>query len=528
MADRYETDVAWPLPQAPDDPAARAAMATSRFAKRDKGSGDDVLAMVLEWLRSQPLGYPSAQADPNQRIPDTDPNQAGHLRNVNAVRPISGEGRQEGLTSEIVGTRDPYEGSLELATAGGLGSKVIRKTALGLGGLLASTGEAEAAKLGPLWHAISGVKLPKPITEYSSTHVPRATMEGKTVTPAQLQGKELYPTVSDTTRADTTLTHIGDYKLPEPVPMQGGARFPDVKQNKPDVWMADAGPMTGMANRVEEIGKQTGREVVVMPTALSPAGSDYSHHIWRPLIDMVKDTRGISREGSALLNAQLRNLDPKFPGLGAPRERLIEYFDNAPRDIRTTFVQSMDTRFGQNAGFPDIAAIRHAAIDPELLHAPLGSSGFSSFKLDPKIGVRPVDIHQTYSHGGGGQNVGSTGAIVPPEIMFPDVMESLRKMSQASGKPVQKYTGRPDYYFQGRIPAELGGEPLARSQHATQQWVDNLSDYLGRYKKVGGAAALASGMTTAEIAAAQEQKPNADELMRLIYGAYQPQGVPSR
>jgi hypothetical protein len=237
MAERYDTSVAWPLPlpQAPSDPFERAAMTNRRKYANVKGDTSNLEA-VMQWLREQPLNYPSAPADPDQRVKDYDPNQMGHRRNVNAVRPASGEGRMEGDVTGTLSEDNPYLAALGLMPFGlKTIANTVAKAAPVVGGLLASTSEAEAGKLGPLWHAISGVKLPKPITEYSSTHVPRATMEGKTITPADLQGKEIYPTISDTTRADTTLTHIGDYKLPEPVPMQGGARFPDVKENRPEV-----------------------------------------------------------------------------------------------------------------------------------------------------------------------------------------------------------------------------------------------------------------------------------------------------
>lgn len=375
-----------------------------------------------------------------------------------------------------------------------LGAGVVRRAAdVGAGG------GSSRARDPRFWHPISGVKLAKPLEEYSSTHAPRATLSERLIEPADLQGKALLPTIADTTRPDTWLQAISDYKFKEPIPMQGGARFPAVRENNPFVWMSDQGPMTALRNSATDIGKQTGREVVVMPTALSPAGADYSHHIWRPLIDMVKDTKGISREGRESLNTLIRAEDPKFPGLGAKRETLVKYFEDAPRGPRTAFVQGMDTRVMQDAGFPDVAAVRHAAIDPTLLHAPLGSSGFSSFKLAPADVVKS-NIHGTYKFGGSGEHVGSLGTIAPPEIMFPKVMDSLRTMAQESGKPLIKYTGRPDYYFQGRVPAHLD-----RAQIADQQWVDAVSDYIRRYKKVGGAAALASGMTMAEIAAAQER-----------------------
>jgi len=417
-----------------------------------------------------------------------------------------------GVMSDVLIPKTPLDVAITAATlpfGGPLTRPAVRAGMLALGGIL-NPDAAEAGKLNLFKHGISAVKLPKPINEYSSVHTPRAEMENKVVSAEALKGKRLYPTISDTTVPNTYLEQIENYKLPERVKMSGGGRFADVIENKPDVWMSQPGPMKGLANRVDEISARTGNETLVAPTALSGTGGDYSHHVWSPLVDVFKNTKGISKAARSDFDAIMREADPNFPGVNAKRDTLQNYFQAAARGPRTTFSQAMDTRRFQDLGFPDVAAVRHAATDPELLHAPMGSSGYSIFGVDPKS-VRPVAGHGTYSHGIAGENVGSLGVIAPPDIMFPDVMESLRLMSQASGKPLRKYTGRPDYYFAGRVPSELFGKPLAQSQLVDDKWLNTFGDYARRYKKVGGAAALASGMTLAEIAAAQEQ----DEPLRI-------------
>ena len=419
------------------------------------------------------------------------------------------------VANDFIIPQTPLDWGLTLAT-GGAGRLLspLAKVATIAGSHMLTADPAEAGKTGLIksavdqfWHPISGIKLPKPLSEYFSTHEPRAKIIEKKVKPEDFEGKMIYPTITDTTRPDTWLTHVGDYKLPEPVAMQGGGRFPAVKENRPEVWMASDAAMKGLANRVEQIGAREGKDVVVMPTALGGTGGDYSHHVWNPLAQYIGGNaqHKISNEGWVAFNQAMRQGDPNFPGLGISPDRMLDYFNASARSPRTNFVQTMDTRRFQDAGFPDVAAFRHAATDPELLHAPLGSSGFSSFTLDPSKGIYPADIHGTYTHAGSGKNFGSMGIIAPPELMFSDVMESLKKMAAETGKPVRKYTGRPDYYFAGRIPEKLkSGEPLAQAQFASPQWVDTISDYARRYKKVGGAAALASGMTMAEIAKASE------------------------
>jgi len=414
-----------------------------------------------------------------------------------------------GVASDVLIPKTPLDVAITAATlpfGGPLARPAVRAGMLALGGIL-NPDAAEAGKLNLFKHGISAVKLSKPWNEYSSVHAPRATMEDKVISAEALKGKRLYPTISDTTVPNTYLEQIENYKLPERVKMSGGGRFPDVVENQPTVWMSEPGPMKSMANRVGEIGGRTGQDVLTVPTALSGTGGDYSHHVWSPLVDVFKNTKGISKQARSDFDAIMRDVDPKFPGVNAKRETLQNYFEAAPRLPRTTFSQTMDTRRFQNLGFPDVAAVRHAATDPALLHAPIGSSGFSMFRVDPNS-VRPVAGHRTYSHGVSGENVGSLGVIAPPDVMFPDVMQSLRLMSQASGKPLSRYIGRPDYYFKGMIPSELHGKPLAQSQLVDDKWLNTFGDYARRYKKVGGAAALASGMTLAEIAAAQEAEKN--------------------
>jgi hypothetical protein len=411
--------------------------------------------------------------------------------------------QQADRLGDILAPSDVFDAATYFNPAKRLGA--IGRAIPAAAGVALGSDPAEAGVRDPrFWHGISGVKLRKPLEEYSSVHTERVPMLGKTANLDALKGQMLYPTVGDTTIPNTYLHQIEDYRLPERVAMQGGGRFPDVQGNT-DVWMSAQSPLTGMARGVADVGRRTGRDVVVVPTALSGTGGDYSHHVYQPLVDRLKDTKGISNDARDAFDKALREIDPDFPGTRARRATLHQYYDEASRTPRTAFAQLMDTRRFQDMGFPDVAAVRHAATDPALLHAPLGSSGFSSFRVDP-ASVHPSTSHGTYSHGIRGENVGGFGVIAPPDIVFPDVMDSLRKMSKASGKPLIKYTGRPDYYFQGRIPSKLGDTPLAQAQLVDDKWLNRFGDYAERYKKVGGAAALASGMTLAEIAAAQDAK----------------------
>jgi len=494
----YAVDSRWP-----DRPSVADAFQMGHLAGTDQYSPTTYAPFDAYDRVRQAQHRDEKQAQAMQRSADVARALAGQGQGPADIRTPAAGMRMADMAGDMLAPDDVLGAATALNPIKALGK--AGRAVPAIAGAVLGSDTAEAGVRDPrFWHGISGVKLRQPIDQYSSVHSQRAPMVGKTVDPADLLGKRLLPTVGDTTIPNTYLHQIEDYRLPERVKMGGGGRFADVKGNDPDVWMSAQTLAQGLANKSDEIARKTGDDVLTVPTALSGTGGDYSHHVWSPLVDVLKDTKGISKAAREEFNTAMREAAPDFPGINARRGTLQRYFQEAPRTPRTSFAQIMDTRRFQDLGFPDVAAVRHAATDPELLHAPMGSSGYSIFRIDPQQTVQPSKRHGTYTHGISGQNIGGLGLIAPPELVFPDVMGSLAKMSEASGKPLNKYIGRPDYYFAGKIPPTLKGEPLAQSQLVDKKWVDTMSDYAERYKKVGGAAALASGMTLAEIAAAQD------------------------
>src|SRR5262249_7254141 len=127
------------------------------------------------------------------------------------------------------------------------------ETGLNVMGGTALSGASEAAKgtrvlgyelgAGPrdprLWHGISKVKLPKPIEEMSSVHVPVENVASeRVISPADLQGQRLLPLIGDRTRAGTNLTRVNGYQLANPVEMQGGHGFMAANEGTGAGWAA--------------------------------------------------------------------------------------------------------------------------------------------------------------------------------------------------------------------------------------------------------------------------------------------------
>jgi hypothetical protein len=133
----------------------------------------------------------------------------------------------------------------------------------------------------------------------------------------------------------------------------------------------------------------------------------------------------------------------------------------------------MDTTKAQTLGLPSVAEARFAVTDPRLLDVATGDTGLSIARLDPtgKVISNPVAPHRTYDTQLGGQYIGGLGQSVPKEIVYPDMVEALRKM----GYPAF----RNDYLMQRGVT----GAPIA--QRVDQRLVDDLSKYLEAKRRQG-------------------------------------------
>ena len=165
-----------------------------------------------------------------------DPFEAAARRQRQAVLPIGG--RQEGWLTEnpdfgMVVPRSPADVAL-LAAGGPLG-RAAKVAALAGAGVLSSD-EAQAGPAGAvkkagtlasdLWHGISQIKLPKPISEMSAVIKPVPVAADEVViSPAKLQGGALVPLRGDRTAAGGNLLQVNGFKFEDPVALQGGHGF---------------------------------------------------------------------------------------------------------------------------------------------------------------------------------------------------------------------------------------------------------------------------------------------------------------
>jgi len=341
---------------------------------------------------------------------------------------------------------------------------------LGIGGPGATGAKIGAVAVGramrdpALWHGLSMVKLPRPISEMSSGRlVQQAPTAERLISPEALEGGILLPGLGDRSAVGGSLTHVGETPLQTPVPLQGGHGY--MAENSPtgQVWASAKQVISTMANRAKMLSEREGAPVYLPYTAMGERAVDFSHHMSDTLADMV-GSAGVSRAQAKAFNEKMLapstdfKADPNFPGVMS--KNLREYLASSPGAIRNKFAKLMDTREMQQAGFPSVAEARFAVTDPRLLHEPTGAAGMSISRLDPNV-VGP-SAHRTYNTGIGGEYLGGFGQSVPKEVMYPNIIDAYRK---------QGY--RPDQYdyLMGR-----GAAPVF--QKADPQWLEGIMKYL--------------------------------------------------
>jgi hypothetical protein len=348
----------------------------------------------------------------------------------------------------------------------------------------AAVAGAEGSQNSSLWHGISQIKLPKPISEMSAVHTATGPSGERIIRPADLQGGNLLPLMGDRSGAGSMLHQVNGTPFQNPVEMQGGHGFMPANADTGAAW-ASAKPMaSGIANRVKKLGEDN--PTYGMYTAMGERSIDFSHHMSDTLAEMLKGAK-ITRDNKAAFDRAMRTDSKDFkavsdwPGVGS--KKLREYLANSPGNTKSKFAKLMDSRTFQDAGFPSVAEARFATTDPRLLHQPTGASGLAVAKMDPSGRIfEAPDQHRTYESNVAGSYVGGLPTSVPKEIMYPKMIKSLE--NYRDNLPGYKPTTD---YLMARTPKGL---PV--TEPADQQWVDSVSHWLKErgYSglKQGGAA----------------------------------------
>jgi len=483
---------------------------------------------IAERVRNDPWIYPSEPQAPGAvaAIPDTNPMQAGWARNVNAVRPVSGEGRTESEESRAA-NNDPYWGMVETAlnvfgpTKGGL-----KAAAVGLPILAASTSDAEAAstrllkhlpyldklfnaKTGELvkktadpfteagnwlvkydqskpylsgadWHGFSGLR-GKDLDEMAFNILNPRTPQAPVWDIADLQKKKasLVLGVADRTATGGEVAQIGDIKLGRPVAREGGIAYPQYHADTPVAGappgarraFANApGAASGINNTALEVLKQ-GRTPYFVPLSMGKGAGDSSIPVADAALQVARQSEP-TKGAISYVNRRVKEADKTFPGL--MHDDAPDWINQAKGKARRALVEALDMKPARMGGVADMGEVRVAMTDPRLLRAPTGSGGLTIAKMAPELGVTSDSLHSTYPRAFMSPSKADIGGLQGPLPFHMIARDTHRGLMQYD--PISKYAERGADYIMRGVP-----EGVSRVQPVDQRMVDAVSEFYRKH-----------------------------------------------
>jgi hypothetical protein len=323
-----------------------------------------------------------------------------------------------------------------------------------------SKADAEAAGY---WHGIGlGKKLERPYDEMTfATENVKDLPQRHSVNIADLKDQYVIPAIGDRTAAGKMLTGVDDVKFQNPVELEGGPDFMLTHGSKegPDstIWASKQGVVSALRNRAVQ-ANDLGGEANLMYV---PMGYDSLNFSTMPVDAALESIRSgkITKKAKGQFNDAVRSLRPEFVGIDSP-DALKQLHETGA--LRHAFLDRMQLDDFKKAGFPDMAAIRKAIMEPALADVPNYHGGYSIGKVDTSqpINKNPLNPHTTYDTQLHGHVVGGLDQGVPHDILWRDFFAGRR----ADNRPMSG----------DRIAFERS-KPL---QKVDQQLIDEVSAYL--------------------------------------------------
>ena len=313
-----------------------------------------------------------------------------------------------------------------------------------------------------LWSPLSDIKLAKPLSEMEHRYTDVRTPEVKYVDPASMVGGHLILTPWDLSAANKTLTHVDNTKLTYPVTLHGGQGFPEANRGLAAASeLPFARPLDNLAAEYAEKGP-----VYIAPMTMGPMGINASHHVADPASQMAQLAK-ITKKDAKAFDAVMREQVPDWVGIHDPNFHF--YINNLQGGMTTKALMAdrMGLREWQAKGFPDMAAIRHATTEPNLIDVPRNTWGMSISEYVPGKGLIDTE-HPSFSKGVAGNWMGQLARLAPYELGMPSAAEGLARVNAANKAAGKKTAIQPAYHAGKPI------EGVPRAQKLTNEWLDNL------------------------------------------------------
>jgi hypothetical protein len=288
-------------------------------------------------------------------------------------------------------------------------------------------------------------------------------VEAPRITPRDLEGARIIPTVADLTRAGGYYTGIDASRVDIPEVMMGGPGYPLLPSSQQAglVWAVQ-----GKSIGTKKAGK--GADLIAV-TAMNPT----SHKSNISFINsLIKTTEAYVRDGRigdnviSIMDDAIRKAadggDPalkglaKFPGFRSPNAQ--EFINNASFQERSRIAAVIGTKEMQEAGAPNINRVLQETVDPRYAGAnPRDTLLF----IEPDFSLPPVDlaaeglpVHPSYRYGIRGRVFGALDQNISTFEMFPDFWgeKNINSFGEGFNKggrrafdmslPIQEVTGR--------------------------------------------------------------------------------------
>ena len=313
------------------------------------------------------------------------------------------------------------------------------------------------------------------------------------ITPESLMGNVLVPVAGDRTLTGNTLTKSQGFGLLDNVNIKGGPRFPMEHRNKNLGWASMEDAAKKKQNNFGLAARETDNpDIVGVYTAMGDEANNFATPIAEVIINQLSGNK-IPKEVISEFDSNLRKARPNWVGINHPEAKAqLMGMDGYPQKgagkLRSSFTKLASMAKYRNEGFPSRERIRDDVVEPELLNADRGASGFTMFDAVPDGKTIPFTENPSYDTGILGQFRGGLTESVPAEIMFPDVFSELSKKLNKNNVPLSRH----------EILGSLVMDPKLY-QKADQKWLDNIASYLEKNQSQLGASlpATAVGLLSA-------------------------------
>lgn len=262
-----------------------------------------------------------------------------------------------------------------------------------------------------------------------------AMRPGRLMDPEELLGGVLVPVLGDRTRAGSRLQEVRGVPLRGALELEGGPGFAEQHAGTGAAWASMKGAASGKQRNITAAAEETGRVPYGVYAAMSPEGSNFSHHVAEGMLRQVPSldiSKTAKRDFDRFVREKAASTQriPDWVGLDADEamDQILGRGDfpmEGSGNIRKNLVSAMGSAQFRDRGFPSYWDTLEAVNDPRLAGQPVGASGLAVFEGKPGEPLIRETMHSSYSHDIPGDYVGGLVESVPLDVMFPKTVGRL-------------------------------------------------------------------------------------------------------